>query len=69
MQAGKHGCAIRPQLLERLGIDEHNWMAMTEHFESKFKGLIGGVNKLRAACKRFISYCAGISVCKEVLGT
>ena len=71
MQAGKASVAqSEPELLERLGIDEHNWMAMTEHFESKFKGLIGGVNKLRAACKQFkYSYCAGISVCKEVLGT
>ena len=43
---------------------------MTEHFESKFKGLIGGVNKLRAqlVSKRFkYKYCTGISVCQEVL--
>ena len=59
-----------PELLTRLGIETYNWMAMAEHFESRFKGLIGGVNKLRAACRQFkYTYCTGISTCKELLGT
>ena len=59
-----------PELLTRLGIEEHNWMAMAKHFESRFKGLIGGVNKLRAACKQFkYTYCTGRRTCEELLGT
>ena len=49
MQAGKavvlaHYRAWNP--LERLeAIDEHDWTAMAEHFEGKFKGLIGGAEQ------------------------
>ena len=36
MQAGKASVAhSEPELLERLEVDEHNWMAMAEHFEKQ----------------------------------
>ncbi len=40
-----------PPLLERLQIDPKHWLYMTEHFESRFKGLVGSVFKLKQACQ------------------
>jgi hypothetical protein len=39
-------------MLERLQIDPKNWLYMTQEFESSFKGLVGAVNTLKAACKQ-----------------
>ncbi|MEJ2622599.1 MAG: transposase, partial [Candidatus Thiodiazotropha sp.] len=41
-----------PPILERLEIDPENWLYMTQHFESKFKGLVGTVHSLKKACKQ-----------------
>ncbi|MEJ2613297.1 MAG: transposase, partial [Candidatus Thiodiazotropha sp.] len=43
----------KPPILERLQIDPKNWLTMTQEFESHFKGLVGAVNTLKAACKQF----------------
>jgi hypothetical protein len=37
-------CPLIPQRLE---IDKQQWLYMTQHFESKFKGLVGTVNSLK----------------------
>lgn len=59
-----------PPLLERVGIDISQWSIMTQHFESNFKGLIGTLDKLKSACKRFnFRYCTGISACKAAFGS
>jgi REP element-mobilizing transposase RayT len=42
-----------PPILQRLEIDKQQWLYMTQHFESKFKGLVGTVNSLKKACKKF----------------
>jgi hypothetical protein len=41
-----------PPILDRLKIDPKHWLYMTQHFESKFKGLVGAAHTLKAACKR-----------------
>jgi REP element-mobilizing transposase RayT len=40
-----------PPVLERLQIDTQNWLYLTQHFESKFKGLVGACNKLKQVCQ------------------
>jgi len=41
-----------PPILQRLSQETHNWLYLTQHFESKLKGLVGAVNKLRRACRK-----------------
>ena len=38
-------------ILERLNIDPKQWCYLTQHFESKFKGLVGSAHKLKQACQ------------------
>jgi len=38
-------------ILERLSIDPKQWCYLTQHFESKFKGLVGSAHKLKQACQ------------------
>ncbi len=40
-----------PPILERLQIDPRYWVYMAQHFESRFKGLVGSALKLKAACE------------------
>ncbi len=37
-------------ILKRLNIEPENWLYLTKHFESKLKGLVGSVNKLKQVC-------------------
>lgn len=39
-----------PPILKRLNIEEENWLYLTKNFESKLKGLVGSVTKLKQAC-------------------
>jgi hypothetical protein len=39
-------------ILERLQIDPKHWLYMTQHFESRFKGLVGSSYALKAACRK-----------------
>jgi hypothetical protein len=39
----------QPPILERLQIDSNNWLYMTQHFESRFKGLVGSSHALITA--------------------
>ncbi|MBV2101366.1 MAG: transposase [Candidatus Thiodiazotropha sp. (ex Lucina aurantia)] len=42
----------QPPILERLKIEPKHWLYMTQHFESRFKGLVGMSHRLTAACRR-----------------
>ncbi|MEW8329683.1 MAG: transposase [Candidatus Thiodiazotropha sp.] len=50
----KRGCIPdnQPPILERLQIDPKHWLYMTQHFESRFKGLVGMSHSLMAACRK-----------------
>lgn len=41
-----------PPVLDRLQLDAKQWLYMSQHFESRFKGLVGASQALKAACKR-----------------
>ncbi|MEJ2692901.1 MAG: transposase [Candidatus Thiodiazotropha sp.] len=41
-----------PPVLERLQIDPKHWLYMTQHFESRFKGLVGTSFALKAVCRK-----------------
>jgi len=38
-----------PPILDRLNFDTKNWLYTTQNFESSFKGMVGTINKVRAA--------------------
>ncbi|MEW8657559.1 MAG: transposase [Candidatus Thiodiazotropha endolucinida] len=42
----------QPPILDRLQIDPQHWLYMTQHFESRFKGIVGASYKLKEACRR-----------------
>jgi hypothetical protein len=42
----------QPPILERLQIDPKHWLYMTQHFESRFKGLVGTSHALKTACRK-----------------
>ena len=39
-----------PPILKRLNIEPENWLTLTINFQSKLKGLVGSVTKLKQAC-------------------
>ena len=57
-----------PPILERLQIDPSYWLHMTQHFESRFKGLVGAAYKLKAACAT-LGYrrTPNLAACRELL--
>ena len=40
-----------PDILTRLNIEPQHWVYLTQHFESRFKGLVGTAYKLKQTCK------------------
>jgi hypothetical protein len=44
--------AHQPPILERLQIEPKHWLYMTQHFESRFKGLVGTSYALKAVCRK-----------------
>ncbi len=42
----------QPPMLDRLQIDSQHWLYMAQHFESRFKGLVGMSYSLKAACRK-----------------
>ena len=50
----KRGCinSKLPPILQRLNMGAENWLYLTQHFESKLKGLEGSVFKLKQSCKK-----------------
>jgi len=58
--------ASLPPILERLNIDARHWAYMTQNFESRFKGLVGSVFKLKQACEKIgLQRTPGLTACKE----
>ena len=53
LRADKRGAIAEdtPPILQRLKIDPKQWIYLTQHYESSFKGLVGSVYKLRQACQ------------------
>jgi REP element-mobilizing transposase RayT len=41
-----------PPFLERLQIEPEHWLYITQHFESRFKGLVGTSFALKAVCRK-----------------
>jgi hypothetical protein len=57
-----------PPILQRLEIDIQHWLYMTQHFESKFKGLVGTVNSLKKACKKLGYHrTPNLTACQQLL--
>ncbi|MCU7919141.1 MAG: transposase [Candidatus Thiodiazotropha sp. (ex Epidulcina cf. delphinae)] len=58
----------QPPVLERLQIDPKHWLYMTQHFESKFKGLVGTAYTLKAACQT-LGYrrTPNLAACRQLL--
>lgn len=55
-----------PPLLERLNIETKHWGYMTQNFESRFKGLVGSVFKLKQVCEQMgLQRTPGLAPCKE----
>ena len=64
----KHGAIAvsLPPILERLNIDARHWGYMTQHFESRFKSLVGSVFKLKLACEQIgLQRTTGLAPCRE----
>ncbi len=41
-----------PPILERLNIESKHWLFLTQHFESRFKGLVGTAYQLKQVCEK-----------------
>ena len=41
-----------PPILERLHVEPKQWLYLTSHFESRFKGMVGTAIRLKQACER-----------------
>ena len=41
-----------PPILERLNIEAKHWLFLTQHFESRFKRLVGTAYQLKQACEK-----------------
>ena len=54
IREGRHGTIPEniPPVLQRLKQDPDNWFYLAQHFESKLKGLVGSVLKLKRVCKK-----------------
>jgi len=44
--------ASTPPILERLHLEEKNWLYLSQNFESRFKRLVGSAFKLRQVCEK-----------------
>ncbi len=55
-----------PEILSRLHIEPEHWLYLNRHFESRFKGLVGGAFKLKQMCKN-LGYVRvpGLRVCER----
>ena len=42
-----------PKILQRLNISPDHWIELSTHFESRFKGIVGTVDSLKALCSMF----------------
>ncbi len=58
---GKIEAALSP-ILQRLNFEADNWLYLAQNFESKLKGLVGLVSKLKQTCKK-LGYIR--TICKQ----
>ena len=57
-----------PPILERLQIDPRYWLYMAQHFESRFKGLVGSAYALKVACESLgYQRTPNLAACQELL--
>ena len=66
MVAGKRGSIPDdlPPILQRLQFDAKQWLFLTQHFESRFKGLVGMAAMVKAAANRIgFKRTPGLAVC------
>ena len=42
-----------PKILQRLNISPEHWIELSTHFESRFKGIVGTTDSLKALCSMF----------------
>lgn len=58
-----------PPILERLAIEPKQWLELSQHFESRFKGLVGAGHALKAACQQ-LGYrrTPGLGHCRALFG-
>jgi hypothetical protein len=45
------GLNDNPPILERMQIEPRHWRYMTQHFESRFKGLVGSSHALKSGLR------------------
>lgn len=58
-----------PPTQEHLAIEPKQWLQMSQHFESRFKGLVGAGHALEAACLQpGYRRPPGLGPCKALLG-
>jgi REP element-mobilizing transposase RayT len=65
----KHGFIPQdiPPILNRLQIEPKEWLYLSKHFESPFKGLVGSIHKLKQVCAAFgLKRTPGLSSCKAL---
>lgn len=57
-----------PPILDRLQIEAKHWLYMTTHFESKFKGMVGGWYELKKVYRQLgYQRTPGLQPCKQLL--
>jgi len=72
IRADKRGVinSQRPPILHRLDLDSRQWRYLTQHFESRFKSLVGTTDNVRKACEQFGKrWVHGLSSCRELLNS
>ena len=70
MAPGKRGAIPNtlPPILERLQFDAKQWLFLTQHFESHFKGLVGMAAVLKVMAKSLgFRRTPGLSACQAYL--
>ena len=68
LRDGKQGNigASTPPILTKLNIDPKHWCYLCQHFESRFKILIGSAYAVKAACHNMgLRWAQGINACRE----
>lgn len=70
LRDGKRGTIPNhlPPILDRLAIDPKHWLFMAQHFESKFKSMVGGWYQLKSVYRRMgYQRTPGLQPCKQLL--
>lgn len=60
----------QPAMLNRLYLESDQWLYLSRHFESRFKGLVGRAYQLKAVCKRLgYQRVPGLRACLQYLSS